>query len=184
MGCVSMSPLGALLQRWRLAWVVVAGPAQVGVIYGRRWHGSGFRLLAVQVVFENRLQASVVADVEGEGAPGGGFHPLVRVVLAQPDDAQTRPVALFGMAVGAEDAFDHLGRGRADRAAPLDDARRRPLLMPLVRLRPVLMDGRVLVGGVRAGMRGQATVPLSERSRKLYRVPARTCVVIADAPSG
>lgn len=116
------------------------------MIDGRRGRRRLFRFQAVQLLFENRAQALIAAHIERDGARGGGLHPRVRILLAQPDDAQAGAVALLGMAVAVEDAGNHCGRVRADAGGPIEDARGAPFQMPLVGLGPVLVGGAVLVG--------------------------------------
>src|SRR5579884_573999 len=81
---------------------VVVGAAQVGVrsVHARR---PGRQRLGVQAVAQDRLDRAV-GQGPGRQRPGtGGLQALGSEAVGEADDAETGPVALFGMGPGLED---------------------------------------------------------------------------------
>src|SRR5437899_7565690 len=91
----------------------------------------------VEAVLEDRVDVAIGAGLDGAGPGARRFEPLQAVALGQAQDAEARAIALLGMRTVREDLLDQGGRLGADRARPVDEARRRPLQMALVRLRHV-----------------------------------------------
>src|SRR5256885_17222028 len=91
----------------------------------------------VEAVLEDRIDVAIGAGLDGAGPGARRFEPLPAVALGQAQDAEARAIALLGMRTVREDLLDQGGRLGADRARPVDEARRRPLQMALVRLRHV-----------------------------------------------
>ena len=110
----------------------------------------------IQALAEHRVDVAVGAGSGHESPSTGGLEPFVAIALCQPQDAETRAVALLGVATFVEDGGHELARARPDARAPRDQPRRSPLQMLLVGLGHVLGFGRVPSAGVAAGVRGQA----------------------------
>jgi hypothetical protein len=89
-----------------------------------RWSGIGRRFwsLAVEIVFENLLQALIRTNIEREGSARGGFDTRVGILFPEPDNAETGAESLLGMPVTGQNPIDHLRRRRADRGGPFDEA--------------------------------------------------------------
>ena len=99
--------------------------------------------LVLQPVFEDGLDALVTERVQRQRASTGRLQPGRSVLFAQPQDAQTGPVALDGMGAGGQDLLHHLCRIRACLVRPADQPLRAPLHILPVMARHVLQHGGV-----------------------------------------
>jgi hypothetical protein len=103
-------------------------------------------------VFEDGVDVAIGADADGQGARTSGFEPGGAVAAAEAEQAQVGAVALLGTLTVGEDRA-HKGRGpRANALGPLDEARRRPLLVVLV--------GFGHMSGVGGGPAGRVIAPM------------------------
>ena len=73
---------------------------------------------AVEAVLEHGVDVAVGAGADGDGAGAGGLQPGLAIALAEPEEAETRAVALLGMRAVGEDRLDEGGGLRADGAGP------------------------------------------------------------------
>ena len=113
------------------------------MVDGRLRIGRRLQNLAVQVIFQNRFQALVGADLERHGAPRGGFYARVRVLVPEPDDAQAGAEALLRMRSLAQNDLDQRRCLRPDLVRPSLDALRRPVGIAPVARRHMFAYGRV-----------------------------------------
>ena len=92
------------------------------------WRRSGWSLqrLAIEGALQNRFDAVVGTSAGGHRSLSGRFQAFVRIVFAQAQNAQARAVAHFGMGLTFQDGSEQLGRRRAYRLGPVDQARGRP----------------------------------------------------------
>src|SRR5437867_841874 len=138
------------------------GPARVrGRGEGERRRGRE-RCEPVEAVLEDRIDVAIGAGLDGAGPGARRFEPLPAVALGQAQDAEARAIALLGMRTVREDRLDQGGRLGADRARPVDEARRRPLQMALVRLWHVGRVGGVLPADDTPPMRGDALAAVED----------------------
>src|SRR5690348_8161594 len=94
--------------------VVVAAPANVGVLDRHAVRSGVVCRGAIEPVLEDRCDGAVTLRADGIAPPARGFQPLRPVSLRQAQDAQTRAEALLGMRLGFHDRLDERGRGRSD----------------------------------------------------------------------
>ena len=76
----------------------------------------------VQAVFEDRLDVAIRPRPGGERPSAGGVESLGPVLLRQPQDAQTRAIALLGMGTTLEQGLDQRLGVAPDGRAPADQA--------------------------------------------------------------
>src|SRR5688572_24648368 len=92
------------------------------------------RRQAIQPVLEDRVHVPIGAGADGERAGAGGFEPGGPVAPAEPEQPEARAVALFRMRTVGEDRLYEGGGLWPDGFRPLDQPRRCPLEMMLMRL--------------------------------------------------
>lgn len=105
--------------------VVVLRAADVLVLdrHVRRLVGAGWQhRLAVEPVFEDRLDVPVRVRARGEGPGARRLDTLVAVRLRQAEQAEASTVALLGMRTTREDLLDEDARAVADLAPPVTPA--------------------------------------------------------------
>ena len=112
--------------------------------------------MPVERALQDGFQALVRKGLELHGALAGGFQPLLRVHLLQPQDAQTGAISHLGIGLFLQDGADHLGGCRPHAVGPMDQPRGRPLQMGLMAFGHVFGYRGVPVGGAAARMRSHA----------------------------
>src|SRR4030042_4329967 len=125
--------------------IVVLRAPDVGVL-NRCERSRSRQWLSLQPVPEDGLEALIVGGAQSQAAGTGRLQPCRSVFFAQPQDAQTGPVALDGMGAGGQDLLYHLGGGRASLLGPADQTIRTP--RPIL---PVMARHRLQQRGVLAG---------------------------------
>ena len=126
--------------------MVVAGATDVCVNYRRPIRGGG-RQPAILIGLEDRFDRGVGARTDVECPAAGGFEPFGAVAPGEPDDADARPEALFGMRALALDDLDQRLDFRTDLGGLPFDPLRRPISVALVARRHMLAHRRVLAVG-------------------------------------
>jgi hypothetical protein len=87
---------------------------------------------AIQTAPQDRVDVPIRAGAGGQGARTRGLEAARVVVLREAQDAETRAVALLGVRAIGEDRGDERCGLRPDRAGPVDEARRPPLVVGFV----------------------------------------------------
>src|SRR5437762_430537 len=134
---------------------VVRGPTNVFVDErgSGRWHGER---LAVEAVREDRLHAAIAGGAHGPRALTGLLKPRGVVAPGEAQEAEAGAEALLGMRAPREDmTHDRRGR-RPDRLGPEEEARRGPLRVAPVGVRPMRRLRREAVADVAPAMGGDA----------------------------
>ena len=86
------------------------GAPDVGVSNRRVRDRSRGQRLVLQPVLQDGVNALVAERVQRQGADTGRLQPCRSVLFAQPQDAQTGPVALDGVSAGGQYLLHHLCR--------------------------------------------------------------------------
>ena len=89
--------------------------------------------LLVEPGLEDRLDTLVGDRVDRLGAMTRRFQPRRAVEAFQPQHPEARAIALFGMPASSQERVHHRRRGGPDGLRPLNEPRRRPRPIPLVR---------------------------------------------------
>src|SRR5215471_17436039 len=146
-GCCSMA-LSSLLE--------VLAATNVVVGWSRRQRTELREGLLVERVFQDRFHALEAAGIAFQGPQGGRFHTGRRVPVGEPDDAQTGAIAHLRMWFLRQNALDESSGVRSDLFRPVHYARRGPLQMGLMPLRPMLILRDGLIFPTATGMRCHA----------------------------
>ena len=148
---------GGVSEHTRLLSGVVGTAADVGVD-GERRRGAGpaGSGTLVEATGQDVLHGAVAGGAEPGGARGGRLQAGGAVGLAQAHEPEAGAVALLGVGLGREDGRDELGRGRARRRRPGDQAGGRPFGVGAMGVRHVRGVGGVLAPAVAAAMGGDA----------------------------
>ena len=109
---------------------------------------------------------AVRAGADSHRARTGGLEPLGPVALGQAQDAETRAVALLGVRAVGEDRLHQRRRPRPDARRPVDQPRRRPGQVLLMRLRHVLGERRMAAAFGASGVGGHALAPQEDLDRR------------------
>ena len=83
----------------------VGWAADIVVRYRRPVRGR-CRLLAIEVVLQNRVNRAIGARPDLERPAASGFEPLVAIALGEPQDADAGTEALLGMRAFLQDDLD------------------------------------------------------------------------------
>ena len=99
---------------------------------------------------------AIRARAGGDRARARGLEPLGAVALGEAQDAEARAIALLGVRAVGEDRLHQLGGVGPDALGPVDEPRRCPLEVLLMRLRHVRRERRVAAALAAARMRSHA----------------------------
>src|SRR5262249_46339185 len=110
----------------------------------------------VEYLLEDRLHGHVPDLAEGEGAPAGGFEPLLAVALGEPNDALSAADPIDGTL--AEERLDELGRKGPDLLGRVPHRLRSGKKAEELFWREVVVERLPLAAANGAGMRRDALV--------------------------
>src|SRR5438445_446013 len=82
---------------------------------------------AIEAVFEHRLDMPIGAGADGNRPTAGGLDAFGAVLLREPQQPETGPIALLGVRPARENLLDERRGVRPHRGAPGDQAGRTPL---------------------------------------------------------
>ena len=131
-----------------------------------RGRGAGSRL-AIQTILENGMQGCVGAGIDLQGPFTGSLKALMTKGFGQPQNAQTRPVSLFGMTPLAHDDLNIDFRVGADLCGLPAYAFWRPVRFEAV------MGGHVIFMGGMLTIAGAANMGSHAFAFKIYLYGAR-----------
>src|SRR5215469_5300989 len=155
-GCCSIA-LSSLLE--------VLAATNVVVRWRRRQRRERCERLLVERVLQDRFHALEATGVTLQGASGGCFHAGCRVLIGEPDDAQTGPIAHLRMRLLRQNALDESSGVWSDLFRPVHHARGCPLQMGLMALRSMLILRDHLFSPTGAGMGGHALSLVEDLNR-------------------
>src|SRR6187401_1948514 len=144
----------------------VAWATDVAVGYRRPVRGgpisSGLRPLAIEVVLQDRVDASVGAGADLKRTRAGGLEPPGPVRRREPQDADAGPEALLGMRALCEDDLDQRRGAAPDLSRAPPQALQCPVGMAPMARRHVLTHRRVAAVRGGADMRGDALAAMED----------------------
>src|SRR5690606_33269127 len=96
----------------------------------------------IETALEDRPDGAVGERVDPQCPVARGLEAARAVAVAESEDAEAGAVALLGVGLALEHTLDEFASAGPRLAGPRDDPGRRPLEMPLMRLRSVRRLGR------------------------------------------
>lgn len=135
---------------------VVARAADVVVRARQRERGLGFEGQPIEPVLQDGLHRAIRHGPEGERAGAGGLQAGRGVALAEAEEPEAGAVALLRVRPALQDVLGERGGVGPGRRGPAQEARGRPLAVPLVRLGAVGGIGGVAAAPVAREGRGDA----------------------------
>ncbi len=124
--------------------------------------GLGGRGPLVAVVLQDVADVAVLAGADLQGQRAGCLQSPLAIAHGQRQQAQAGAVAMLGMPVLGHEPRHHLGSGRADALAPVNQPLRRPFHVGTVRRRHVRGDGGEAADPAVAGMAGDALAAMEQ----------------------
>src|SRR5712691_6030606 len=133
--------------------LVIGRPADIRVAgtRGGRW-GIGLERHAIETVLEHRLDVAIRPGADGDRPTAGGLDTVGAVLLREPQQAETGPIALLRVRPARENLLDERRGVRPHRGPPADQAGGTPLQMRAVRVGHVLGDRGEAAGMMTAAM--------------------------------